>query len=148
MHTQRTVLREKGRAGSLIVVAVALALIGVALLAGDSQPGDAGPRVTGAAFLIAGIGAALWSRRSVVIDNEGVVLRYVVRSRRLAWSDVRSFEVLTIRRNGGALQARPVAELMSGETVIVPGADPMWFPTSHRHAVLVELERCRRAAEQ
>jgi hypothetical protein len=146
--TQTAVLRERRRAGALVAVAVVLIIIGVALLAGHSAADDAGPRLLGAAFVIVGVGVALWSRRSVTVDDDSVVLRYVARRRRLAWSDVRCFDVRTIRRNRGERQERPVAELTSGETVLIPGADPMWFPNAQPHTVVAELEMRRRAAER
>jgi len=146
--TQTAVLRERGRAGALVAIAVVLVIVGVALLAGDSEAGDAGPGVLGAAFVIVGVGVALWSRRSVTVDDDGVVLRYLVRRRRLAWSDVQCFDVRTIRRNGGERQERPVAELTSGEIVLIPGADPLGFLTAQPHVVVAELERRRRAPER
>lgn len=122
-------------------------LLAVAVLAVERSADDRGPVVLAALFGLFGLWGFLAARRGVEPDDEGVRLRYIVRSRFVRWEDVAYFGLAEKRNWFGERAQRPLAVLRSGERLVVPGADKMsWLgegPEGTRFSVLDTLERLR-----
>jgi hypothetical protein len=141
MDVMQRVLRERGRAGSQLVIAIIAVMLAVVVFAG-ADGDDGGPMLFGLGLLTVAVAIVLWSRRGVVVDEDRVTLRNGLRNRHIPWAEVVYFGVEEIRRNGRGLRGpTPVVRLRSGEVVTLPGADPMWFPRPGGYHVVNELRR-------
>lgn len=148
--SQRRVLRDRPRAVTLLVLGAVSVGLGALVL--TSEPQTAGDRFP-AAVLAAVCGFfAVWclfaAKRGVKVLDEGVQLKYLVRSRFLRWSDVAYFGLAETRNWFGERLRKPMAVCVDGKRFIVPGADKVsWFgegAAGKHFAVLDELERLRR----
>lgn len=125
-----------GAAGSLLLALVALSATG---------GGKAGAAFSLGGLFLAGAGLlALKAWSGVVVDRDGVTLRYMLDRKRIHWPDVERFSVERVPgRFDRTLAERPVASLKSGETLLVPGAEPMWLPSQQPFSVIARLEELR-----
>ena len=138
------VLRERRRARGQAVCAIGALLLALLVLSevGGEDPGAA--LGLGGFFLGAAVLMALMARTGVVVDRDGVTLRYVIHRKRIQWGDVERFSAERVPgRFDQTLAERPVVTLKSGETLLIPGANPMWVPSPQPFRVIARLEELR-----
>jgi hypothetical protein len=135
------VVRERGRAFGQLACAALAVVLALGVLASRDDAGDQGPVVLAVLMTVFATLAVLMARRGAAVGDDGVTLRYTVRTRFILWADIASFGVEEVRRNGRGLRVpTPVARLTSGELVMVPGADPTWFPHQGRYRAIDTLQ--------
>ncbi len=140
-------LRDRTRAVGLVFIGVMAVGLGAAVASDPARPGDYG----GTVFALLMGAVAVWSllaaRRGVRPDQDGVLLRYMVRRRFVPWAEVAHFGLVERRNWFGERLTKPTLVLRSGDAMVVPGADKVSFlgrtPDEMRFEVLEELERLR-----
>jgi len=140
------VVRDTPRAVGLAGIGLLAAGAGTAMLL--DQPHQGGQLFLGICFAAVGVLALLAARQGVRVEETGLRLRYVIRSRFLPWEDVVCFKVAATRNLFGERLAKPSVLLRTGDPVPLPGANRFSFLQRNAHSsrfpVIDRLEDQRR----
>src|SRR5438093_3321163 len=139
-------IRDVPRAVGLLVIGLASGGAAAGILL--DQPYRQGQLPLGVGLAAAAIAACLAARQGVGLSDDGVYLRYPLRTKFVPWRELVCFKVAPAKNLFGEKLAKPAALLRSGVTLPIPGANRFAFfqrdAYATRFPVVDHLEQVRR----
>ena len=124
-----TTLRDRPRSRCLAGLGTVALATGVGLLL--DRPYDNGQGWLGGFCAFLGLILLSMARQGTRVDPSGIRLVYPFRRRFVPWDHIVCFKEAEIRNPFGERTRKPAALLITGETLVVPGADRIASPLLH-----------------